>query len=396
VVIYVISNIVYAQTAGNHATQLTTLDPKKIDEKIIKRFIGRWHLRGGCIFSGVSNTGNYWRLNERGILITDRRFIVDGKTEPELVGRHTYHSARVVSEPEMLFELNSTYDDFVLKKKTEVSVVYKFLNSYSRTTYSSKSDGKIIVENGRDLATQKETDVLYNCDSQEFNTGISATERREMAWAKLLDKKGSDMHISDSRSREVAMRSKTKWLASNRNDQMTGKNSVTARTQGQVNPGSYFADIFCENDLVKIRVQINNTSVPVRLESGLLQAAGRARTNSQVTPQFFRPDQNYRNVFYYTAGRAFKGRLTQTIPYAFTVYGEWEEFDGLFESFRKWDDCTSSRDIAQCYGSLIKERQYPANFIHDVAIEITTSSGLIFIELPPGDTEIKKVLNTCR
>ena len=183
----------------------------------------------------------------------------------------------------------------------------------------------------------------------------------------LLDKAIAMQTESESKVKDFAARSKTVWRTNTSSDRMTGVTTTKVFHQGKIGTGSYMVELKCgpafgynQEPVVFIDITLHGVTSPTtrvpRFSTYVFLAYGRWRTNGKVEGVSYQQHDNWNNVF--RKSIAGKGE-----DYSISKTGSW----------------------------MNKENQ----IIYDLAFEFPTSSGAIFVEIPPGDPALNKMAREC-
>lgn len=215
--------------------------------------------------------------------------------------------------------------------------------------------------------------------------------KAEESWKKYLAGVLDYIGKVDKKGKETADAAKTKYKSISVKDEMTGVVKTKAIAEGVIGKGTYKVEAFCSGNNLSASVSIFDVEVPTSLK-GTVQ--GRMRIDGKVSPFIFDTDPKWRNIIPVVIGAANNSRLSEMEYYTLNTSGNWVKLILYTSQSFINDDLETSKCEANCPESIIVKRSYGTT-LSDVALEIPTSAGNIFIEIPPYDPAIRKVLAAC-
>ena len=177
----------------------------------------------------------------------------------------------------------------------------------------------------------------------------------------------SDTASADTRTKglQFAKDSGVKWQLLEKKDEMTGTKAIFARLESQSSGGARIAtETICNKPNLTLKFTIIKGDVPVERHPNFrsaLVANVRLKINEKLTDDVIIQDGAYRNLFYFASGNIVKGRL---------------------ESL--------ARDVFKA------EQIEPETPIYAVMVEIPTNMGAVLVKIPPFDTAVDSVINSCK
>ena len=203
--------------------------------------------------------------------------------------------------------------------------------------------------------------------SSDINEAIrlNPNEPAFQANKKDLDNAIAMQTESESKLKDFAARSKTDWRTNTTTDRMTGLSTTKVFHQGKIGTGSYMVDLKCfkatqeSKPVVEINITLHGVTAPTTRRPGIVQVDGRWRKNGNVTGFSYFQDGNWSNVFRIIMIGAETG----------------------------FNDVSISKT-----GSWVNRQN---QIIYDLAFEFPTSSGAIFVEMPPGNPAVNKIAREC-
>ena len=383
------------ETSSSNSTGGASSDASTLKQK----FVGVWNEL--CLPTNEV-TLSTWRL-------TDGKLVL----ETDLYNKGIRKGTRLTDAIETNFEVLDARSGLVRvsmdwrnrerNQQEQRELTYKITND-TRQLIDLKIGGKLVVRNGRIVETNQPISPVQviKCNDQQVAQIIPAPyvpKDREAAWDSFIKSKATEIVEYDEKSTEVAKKSKTKWKSFTQKDAMSGTQSVIVRTEGKVGSGSYTADLTCRsgvNPYIRLEFNLQNLRPPIRrLAPGatMMVSDGRERVNGKVIPTGFLQDAKFGNVFSIKVQNVFEGRFAQTDKFGFTVDGKWKKVR-LYNDHKNYEDCQNATGNS-CFTDVLKDRVGPLSYVYDSAYELTTNAGAIFLEVPPGNAAIKKLIASC-
>ena len=385
-------------------------------------FVGTWSTQCTPTEEVVLST---WTIAEGKLVLAVNRVRRSEGTSTRLTDATEINFA-LVDSGKGLVKISMDRLDRLRNKKERRESIFKITKD-TRQTIDITIDEKLVVKNGRVVETNQplRSSQVIRCTEEQVaqimpvpdvpkDTEVKQVAQimpvpyvpkdREAAWDSFIKSKATEIVEYDEKSKEVAKKSKTKWKSFTQKDAMSGTQSVIVRTEGKVGSGSYTADLTCRsgvNPSIRLELNLQNARPPVRrIAPGatLMIADGRERVNGSVTPTMWEQDEKFGNVFFSFVSNVFEGRFAQTRTFGFTVDGKWKVVNSN-DPYKIYEDCRKSNNSNACYhwqGGDLKQRFAPLSYVYDSAYELTTNAGAIFLEVPPGNTEIRKLLDSCQ
>jgi hypothetical protein len=356
---------------------------------IVNLLVGKW-LPNNCNAQTASiNDGIFYEFNNKAL---SQKVVLNNQVIQQVF-------ILEISQPDPNkneFRLAGVEIDPISKRSSTYISVRKFGNSVFEVV-ELDSDGKKRVSNSIDLETNKPYPLFVKCSSSTKAGSVSID--REQAWKNLYNSNIKEILALDHKSQQFAARSKTQWRSFQSSDQMSGKSSLIVRNQAPVGTGRYTADLTCNSDKKSIAVEINLQGVTSPTSTREFRdgrwASGRLRNNEQVKNYDFFQHPNFSNVFIAFVGHIFDGRFVNFSEYGFTKNGTWDDIDSDIKNRQNFEDCQGKIGY-DCSTSEIKKRTAPNGARYDIALELTTSGGPIYFEIPSANAEIKKLIDSCR
>lgn len=206
-------------------------------------------------------------------------------------------------------------------------------------------------------------------------------------WQKFLSKILKSVEENDGKGKAEAAKSKTKYIFSEVKDEMTLQRKVKAVSEGVIGSSKYGVELFCNQKKLIAAITIVDASFPQ--SAGIVK--GRVRINGQVTSFNYALDKNWRNVITLPLGEVNNGRLSDLEYFALNKSSMWSKISVQNEPLGAFNQ---SEFNCQRGCSLIVRRAFSPP-LYDLATEIPTSAGTLFIAIPPYEPNVRKVMATC-
>jgi hypothetical protein len=340
--------------------------------------VGRWNILPGCIDEKWNRFGNFVTVSNTNQLVVNQMNLMEKwGNEPRLQRKFTFNTGRVVSEKDRIYELTGFIEDFSdgvhIVRKSIVQVL-QFENNYTRKTLQVLLDGKPEIQDGKIVSNGSPVTPLHRCDAPEIvaqareaktsqQKAINA-EKQAVAnqQAKLVDK-----------GREIAKNSGVKWSLFTKRDEMSNKETRTARLTVRNQQGaSAVVDITCAG----MRITFEKGEVPVtRVGQNFTASSARVKVNENLysgTNDTGVVQRDFKNVF---------------IPVNMVgIDGVFKPKNGrLIQSEYQFVGPDGSKTF-----QLVEK-----GFVYDWMVEVGTNMGPILIKAPPFDSAIESVFNSC-
>jgi hypothetical protein len=221
---------------------------------------------------------------------------------------------------------------------------------------------------------------------------------RNQALDELLKAKEAEYRSALAKSKESAAKSKTRWIATVEEDQMSGSKKVSVMHSGKKNGASYQVKLSCTGAKLSAEFSVfDGMRVPnERLQGQLYAATGRERVNGKVSEVYIMQSTDYNNVFKTHVQDVYKGIFAKQERLGWTTADEWKVIN-MRDDPNQYVDCRGKSSNACYFDILPKTGKYlPQTFVYDEALELPTNKGAIFVSIPPADNEIQKLLATCK
>jgi hypothetical protein len=272
---------------------------------------------------------------------------------------------------------------------SQQSSASKYSNDDDENTSTQTSDKDAKLKLDAEFAAFKKSEELERVKLEKlYAEKIAASEE---SWKKYLASVLDYIVKIDKKGKDVADASKTKYKSISVKDEMSGVVKTKAIAEGVIGKGTYKIETYCSGNNLSASISIFDVEVPTSLK-GTVQ--GRMRIDGKVSPFTFDTDPKWRNVIPVVIGSANNSRLSEMDYYTLNTSNNWVKLNLYTSQTFLNDDLATSKCEANCPDTIIVKRSYGGTS-SDVALEIPTSSGNIFIEIPPYDPAIRKVLASC-
>lgn len=220
-----------------------------------------------------------------------------------------------------------------------------------------------------------------------------STDPRETAWEGIKKRQTELRREADERGRSIVSKSSVKYKLVTSKDQMTGRETLTARNDQRFGLGIASTEIFCRGKSLFTKTTLTNIDVPLDYYWGKLGTSGRLRVNGKVDSTSFPIDGRFKNVFLTEIGTVLEGHVGKHQTLGYSRKWQWEVYKNQGADY--WEDCWTGPTIQ--FACPDWKPRFAFDFvIYDFAIEFETTSGGLFIETNPYDPSIRRVSETCR
>lgn len=278
---------------------------------------------------------------------------------------------------------------------SQQSSASKYSNEDDENTSTQTSDKDDKLKLDAEFAAFKKSEELERVKREKlYAEKIAASEE---SWKKYLVGVLDYIGKVDKKGKEVADASKTKYKSISVKDEMSGAVKTKAIAEGVIGKGTYKVETYCSGNNLSASISIFNVALPLD-SKGMLQ--GRIRVDGVVSPLKFNTDPKWINVIPLALGSVNNTRLSTMEYYTLNTSNNWVKLsfpnpDNEDAKFFQNDDLETSNCRSNCPDNIVIKRSY-GRTLSDVAVDIPTSSGNLFLEIPPYDPSIRKVLASCR
>ncbi len=239
-------------------------------------------------------------------------------------------------------------------------------------------DGQLVIQYGRLIdhkgnVGQKDPQRLYRCDHPKTQEAIrewelernkEAEERRQRQLAEFRKHAGQVRPKGES----VAAASKFKYTLKELQDPLTKHTRLVAENETMLGSSSVITELSCVSEegqsVIRAELSFHDLKLPAQPTGSELVPFSKTRKNDQLLEKgvVLNQSQVFDNVYTANIGLAKEGNL-------------------VWMPERK-----SASAAKQITG---------ADVVYDLALQIKTSAGDIYLEIPPYNTSIQKVISTC-
>jgi hypothetical protein len=360
-----------------------------------QQLVGAWS--DNC-FNKQENMLILWSLN--GDKLSN---VVDRTTR----GTKTRFSVLSANRVEMIDEtkgwirVSADYHNVAQSKRSTRQYIFA-VTPEGYSTIEVIEDGVLVVKNGTIIGNNQPVAPVKKCTNEQV-AALSGSSNQPLGSsgddrdAKWRDVKAREIELvkeADAKGPQAASASPTKFKLFSAKDQMTGRETLTARYEAALGGGKGVAELYCEGETLTSKFTFHGVSVPTTRERGYLIASGRQRLNGKVDQITYLNDGKFSNVFVKSIAPVTDGRVGGNSQFGFTVKGTWEEVRS--QTAQHFVDCQTSNNTWLHNCESFRPRQAQSLIVYDLSMEITTAAGPFFVDMSPYDPAIKRVAASCK
>jgi hypothetical protein len=235
-----------------------------------------------------------------------------------------------------------------------------------------------------------------------LNAKLDKLDKAEQKWKSYLERISPYIIATDKKGIEIALASKTKFTLKTEKDQITGLTTSKAVAEGLIGEGSFLLELFCKTGNLTGSMSLYKLKLAGKTDD---YVPGRIRVNGVVKPYRFDIDNNWDNVLNFVISPVNNNRLSELEYFTHDKNYEWTKLDfgSDFQNMVSIAPSGSNKyynnniEATTCDGDcgMYVKAAYGGKIINDLAIDLDTSFGKLFVQMPPYDNAIKNVITNC-
>jgi len=239
-------------------------------------------------------------------------------------------------------------------------------------------DGRLVIQYGKLLdykgnVGQKDPQKLYKCDHPKTRDAIAAWEadqQKDSDEKRLRQVVDFRKHAAqfNAQGEAVAADSKFKYAIKTAKDELSKKDILIVENESPVGTGSVVTELSCGvidgKKVIKAQFSFYDVKLPVQVSGKEGAAFSKTRKNDQILETGLAVNQSsfFNNVHTATLGLAKEGHLVWQADY-----------------------------------KEVKNNRYAdeLDVVYDLALKLTTDLGDFYLEIPPYNKNIRKLISAC-